>query len=434
MRQLFRRLSLCLALASVTSTVAAYDIVERATLVDDRFKTLEMTRPIGHDFYFNVAGYISPETLDLKDDADKAGKVDTGDTATDITEINKILEKYYDKEQIVRANVGFGFPLPSFSAFDAAIKPNFRVDAGLFAMLTPEQDKISLAKLINNLDQIDPALQSQLSSCLADASDGSNPQASNGDDLIVFCVDNGYATQAEADLLKDTYGIDSIPYNSTYANTSVDGAAVDIYAKAEIKAGFFNTYTHGDHFFGDFNLYALGRIDIKKRADAILLLGGGGGFDYAENGLVNIVTDYMFGYKNSNYKVKAGIEEMKIAEMSKSDKGTLNFGDSALFRVHGQADYRLSFFKLSPYAGFHTRSGYGLGDSYYLGADWGMYAWEDRLGLNLKTQMDKEHITLGFRAKIWFMHADLTGKFPITAEMDGIKVSTYYGGNIRFFF
>jgi hypothetical protein len=423
-----------MAIGAVTVPVNAYNIVERATLVDDRFKTLELTRPIGHDFYFNVAGYISPETLDMTDTFDDIDKINTGDESQDIQQASDLLSKYYNKEQIVRANLGLGFPLPSFSAFGARLKPNFRVDAGLFAMLTPEQDNISLAKLINNLDQLAPALQSQLSSCLADASDGSNPQASNGDDLIAFCVNNGYATQAEADFIKETYGITTITYNSSYANTEVAGAAVDIYAKGEVKAGFYNTWKHGKHFFGDFNLYALGRIDIKKRADAILLLSGGGETDYAENGLVNFVTDFMFGYKNSNYKVKAGFEELKLAEMKKSDDGTLNFGDSSLFRFHAQADYRPAFFKLSPYLGFHTRSGYGIGDAYYLGADWGMYAWEDRLGLNLKTQMDKEHITLGFRAKIWFMHADLTGKFPLTDNVDGIEVSTYYGGNIRFFF
>jgi hypothetical protein len=435
MRHTFKRLSLCLALGALTAPVLAYNIVERATLVDDRFKALELTRPIGHDFYFNVSGYISPDTLDMQDTFDEIDKIDTGNDAQNITEASNLLEKYYDKEQIVRANLGLGFPLPSFSAFNAKLKPNFRVDAGLFAMLTPEADNISLSSLITNLDQIAPEVRNELSDCLAQAvPGGAGPDATNGEDLISYCVTNGFITQAQADFVKDTYGITSIPYNSAYATTSVAGAAVDIYAKGEIKAGLFNTWTHGDHFFGDFNVYALGRVDIKKRADAILLLAGGGETEYAENGLVNLTTDFIFGYKNSNYSVKAGFEELKISEMHNSDEGDLNYGDSALFRFHGQADYRLSVFKLSPYAGFHTRSGYGVGDSYYLGADWGMYAWEDRLGLNFKTQMDKEHVTLGFRAKIWFMHADFTGKFPITSEVDGIKVSTYYGGNIRFFF
>lgn len=432
MRHFMKKLSLCLAIGAVCAPAMAYNIVERATLVDDRFKTLELTRAIGHDFFFNLSATYSPDTLDMTDDFDRIDAIDTGSETQDIQEATDIMRTYFDKEQILRANLGLGFPLPSFTAFNTKIKPNFRVDAGIFAMLTPKSDTVSLTKLIANLDQVPANIRTQLDSCLTAAI--AAPLA-NGSDLIAYCVGRGDITQAQADQIKDTYGITEIPFNSSYANTEVDAVAVDIYAKAEVKAGFFNTYKYDEHFFGDFNLYALGRLDIKKTADAILLVSGGGATDeFAENTLVNMVTDFMFGYKNSNYSVKAGFEELKLAEMSKEDDADLNFGDSALFRLHGQADYQLSVFKLSPYAGFHTRSGYGIGDAYYLGADWGVFVWNDRLGLNIKTQLDKEHITLGLRAKIWFMHADLTSKLPITDNVDGVDVSSYYGANLRFFF
>ena len=86
------------------------------------------------------------------------------------------------------------------------------------------------------------------------------------------------------------------------------------------------------------------------------------------------------------------------------------------------------------YIGSHARSGYGFGDAYYLGSDFSMFAFEDRLGLVIKTQIDKEHATLGLKAKVWLAYVDLSGKFAIKDGVDGAKVSNSYTANIRFFF
>ncbi|WP_417336642.1 hypothetical protein [Halobacteriovorax marinus] len=417
----------CLGLMTVNTL--GYDIVDRAKLIDDRFKTQEMLRPYGHDFYLNINGAVTADAMDLKDDADKIGDIDSGDVSNDLDQANQILEKYYDKEQVLRAKIDFGIPIFSFNAFGVNFEPNFRFGGGVLAILTPRKTQSSIETIIDNLDQIPADVRSQLKTCLNGLT-----AADDGKDLLVECVSNGAITQAQADYVKETYNVDKIPYESSIATTTTTTPSVDVYAKVEAKAGLWFDYTKGEHFFGTFGLYGLGRLDIKKSVDGVLLLGGGGNIDTAENTLINAAIDYRFGYKNSNYSAFAAVEELKLAEISSEDEGTPSFGNSALIRLHGQADYKLSFFKLSPFAGTHMRSGYNLGDGLYLGADWGMHTWEERIALTFRTQLDKEHFTLGAAAKLWLLQLDLQGKFAVKDSVDDIKVSNYYSANFRLFF
>lgn len=416
--------------AVVSQGILAYDIVERAKLVDDRFKTLEMMNPIGHDFFININANLTQDITELQSDASKIDKIDkTQSTTNQITEANTVLEKYYDKEQVIRANFGLGLPLPSFTAFETKVKPNFRVKGGVFAMLTPSKSPISLTALINNLDQVPTDLRTKLSSCL-----GSLVPGDNGQSLLLLCKNKGSISQTEYDAIVAQYpGVQDIEYQSSVATSSVDGPAIDVYAKFEAKAGLFNTYEKGKHFFGDFNLYALMRQDIKRRADALLMLSGGTNMEYAKNQVTNMALDYSLGYRNDNYHVKFALEEVKLYEMKKDD-ANLNWGNNMLMRIHAQADYKLSFIKLSPYFGSHSRDGYTMGDAYYIGADWGAMAWDNRLGLMFKTQMDKEHYTLGLKAKIWVLQLDVISKIARADEIDGIKIGDYYGANVRLFF
>lgn len=416
----------CLGL--MTANSFSYDIVDRAKLIDDRFKTQEMLRPYGHDFYLNINGAITTDAMDLVDDAERIGDINSGNVSNDLAEANEILEKYYDKEQVLRAKVDFGIPLFSFNAFGVNFEPNLRFGGGVLAVLTPKKEQSSISTIIDNLDQIPANVRSSLKSCLAD------PGLSDGDDLLVFCVSSNDISQAQADYIRDTYNVTKIPYESSIATTTTDTPAIDVYAKVEAKAGLWFDYTKGEHFFGTFGLYGLGRLDIKKSVDGVLLLGGGGNIDTAENTLINAAVDYRFGYKNSNYSAFAAVEEVKLAEISSEDEGTPSFGNSALIRLHAQADYMPSFFKLSPYAGTHMRSGYSAVDGLYLGANWGMHTWEERIALNLRTQVDVEHFTLGVQAKLWLLQLDLEGKFAVKDKVDDIKVSNYYSANFRLFF
>lgn len=413
-------------LGVLATSAMAYDIVDRAKLIDDRFKTQEMLSPYGHNFYLNINGAVTADALDLKDDADKIGDINSGDVGDDLDEANRILQKYYDKEQVLRAKVDFGIPIFSFNAFGVDFEPNFRFGAGVLAVLTPQEEQTNLTTIINNLDEIPESVRTTLKNCLA-------APPSDGDDLLVFCLNHGL-TQAQAEHIKDTYNVDKIPFVASLNTTPTSTPAIDVYAKVEAKAGLWFDYTKGEHFFGTFGLYGLGRLDIKKSVDGVLLLGGGGNIDTANNTLINAAIDYKLGYKNSNYSAFASLEEVKLVEISSEDEGTPSFGNSALIRLHGQADYKLSFFKLSPFAGTHMRSGYGVDDGLYLGADWGMHTWEERLALTFRSQLDKEHFTLGAAAKLWLLQLDLQGKFAITDKVDDIKVSNYYSANFRLFF
>ncbi|EQC43988.1 hypothetical protein [Bacteriovorax sp. Seq25_V] len=426
----FKKISLgVLATICLTQNVLSYDIVDRAKLIDDRFKTMEMLRPFGHNFYLDINGAVTTDAMDLKDDAEKIGKLE-GTTDQQIDEANKILEKYYDKEQVLRARFGFGIPIFSFNAFDINFEPNLRVDAGLMAILTPQKETANFTTLVQQIGNIDGVPQGAVDKILNCVS-GATP--SDGDDLLVVCVPT-YITTAERDQIKDA-GIEKIPYIASIASTTKELPKIDVYAKVEAKAGLWFDYTKGEHFFGTFGLYGLGRIDVNKTANAALLLGDSAGLDVTENTLINAAVDYRFGYKNSNYSAFFSVEELKLAEMSSEDNGaTPDFGTDPLIRLHGQADYKVSFFKMSPYAGIHKRSGYDLADGFYVGSDWGMHVWEDRVGLTFKTALDKEHITLGLKTKLWLMHLDLTGKFAVSDKVDDIKVSNYYGLNFRLFF
>lgn len=424
-----KRLLTPLLMGALMSNAFAYDIVDRAKLVDDRFKTLEMMNPIGHDFFINIDANLTKDLTELQSDVEKLGDIDDSqDTEDQIADANEILEPYYNKEQVIRANFGLGFPLPSFTAWDTKIKPNFRVKAGVFAMLTPSKSKISFTALIDNLDEIPADIRTALKSCLGSLSDG--------DKILQTCRDNpiNAITPAQYDAIVAQYpGVEDIEYKTDLGADEVDGPAIDVYAKMEAKAGLFNTWERGDHFFGDFNLYALVRQDIQRRADALLMLSGQTDTEYAENQKTNMAMDFVLGYKNTNYHVKLAVEEAKLYEM-KADDAELNWGDNMLMRLHAQADYQYSFVKASPYLGSHSRDGYGMGDAYYLGVDWGASVWQDRLALMFKTQMDKEHYTLGVQAKLWILQLDLISRMARADEIDGIKIGDFYGANIRLFF
>ncbi len=411
--------------AAIVSSVNAYDIVDRAKLIDDRFKTLEMMSPWGHNFVIpDINAAVSADVTDLKDVAEDIDDIDTGNTTDDVAAINDLLDDFYDKEKMLRLNFGLGFPIFSFSAYGVDFKPRFNLQAGLFAVLTPQKETLSYTDVISNLELIPADLRDQIIDCLDGLSDG--------DDILDPA--NGCVSAQEAQLIKDEYEITELEYDTEVINGTEEVPLIDIYAKVEAKAGLWFDYEKDQKWFGTFGLYALGRVDIYKRADTALLLAGAGDLDPADNKQVNLAFDYKLGYRHKNYSFFAALEEVKIAEMASEDEADLNFGDDMLIRLHAMSEWEFSIVKIYPYIGTHSRSGYGLGDAYYIGSDFALYTWEDRLGLIFKTQLDKEHATLGLKAKLWLAHLDLSGKFAIKDNVDGIKVSNSYSANIRFFF
>ncbi len=445
-----KRILLPLLLTLIPLTQAfGYNIVDRAKLLDDKLKTLEMLNPYGHDFYLGVNAVMTTDILDLIDDAEDIGD-ENGDGTVDQDDVNIVMEPYYDKEQAVKAGIDIGVPLPSFTAYNINFTPDFFIKANIMTMLTPTTERVTISKVIENLDQIPADVREQIASCLpissltcsnAASANGGDDNGDNkldaGDDILACMVeDTGCSvTQDDVDLIKDAYNIDTLPYITEIdSDTGDDLPVLHAYAKVEAKSGLkFKYETEDKHIFGHLGLNALGRLDIYKYADSSMLIGGGGDMEVNDNTLVNMTLDYKLGYRNTNYSVFLGIEDVKLAEIS-SEESKPSFGTDPLFRIHAQADYRLSIFKLTPFLGTHTRSGYGMGDAYYIGADWGMFVWHDRLGLTFRTMMDKEHFTLGLRAKMWFFQTDLMAKIATKDEVDGVKVNEMYTANIRFFF
>ena len=428
--KLFKSLkSLVLAAAALgASSTMSYDIVKRAKLIDDRFKTMESLRDYGHNFVLpdlNVA--ISADVFDIVDAADDIDKLTFSSNETDqaITEINTILDEFYDKEKVLRANVGFGVPIFSFDAFGINFKPRVNTNVNLIAVLTPRTEKLDFADVINNLDQLPAEIRSKLSSCISSRTDG--------DDLLDPA--NGCVTAQEAQKIKDAYNIEEFIYDTQVLTGTNDIPLIDTYVKADAKLGVWFDYEKDKEWFGTFGLYMLGRADLKVQADSTLLLAGAGDLEPSNNMTLNTMIDYKIGYKYENFTFSGSVEELKLAELSNEEEGLEPaFGTSALLRFHADALYELSVFKVKPFLGSHARSGYGFGDGYYIGADSSFHFWEDRLGVTVRTMVDKEHFTLGLNAKLWFMFLDLNGKFAMTDEVDNIKVSNYYYANLRFFF
>lgn len=436
----FSSLAKNIALGSVLLAVSnanAYDIIKRTKLIDDRLKTQELLRPFGHDFIIDIGANVTPDTQDLIDEADNIDNLQGGSSINDdLTTADNLLRPYYGKENIIRARVNLGIPIFSFTAYGFKVQPNFRADAGITGVITPNSESVSLTNIIDNLDQIPADIRNGLKSgaCASLFTGSPSPAINDGDDILVYAVTNNCITQQQANAIKETYDIDSLPYVSSIATTSQDLPYFDLYAKIDAKVGFTFDYTDNKHWFGTLGVNALARTDIKKRVDATLLIAGGGSLEPQDNLTTNLILDYTLGYKNDNYWVTAGVEELKLFTLSDPTEGTVAYGEDALFRIHGQADYTLSIFKLSPFIGSHARSGYGFGDAYYLGADWGLYVWGDRLGLNFRTMLDKEHVTLGARMKLWLMQLEATYKVAATDKVDGVTIADIISANIRFFF
>ncbi len=425
-------LSFAVALAGLLPQAAySYDILKRSKLVDDKLKTQEMLRPFGHDFIFDVGAFVTPDSRDLMDDADTISNLPASATEQEIVNTaNTTLSKYYNKENLARVRVNLGMPIFSFTAFDIKWSPNLRADVGATFMFTPTEGRFTFTSLIDSFsDELTPEITAALKSCNFDI-------IANGAVIVDECQTQGAitATQKTA-LIAAIPEIATLQKDTAVMTTNTSIPVINLYAKADLKIGAPVEFTKGQHWFGSFFIGGLGRTDVNKSCDAIAISLGTCDTDFKnKNTVFNAITELKMGYKNSNYSVFAAAEEIKLAEMSKEDSPTpMAYGSDPLIRIHGSAFYRLWIFSTNPFIGTHARSGYGFGDAYYFGVDWGSHVWGDRLGITLRTMLDKEHFTLAARFKLWLMHIEATSKLPAKSEVDGVKVAPIWGANIRFF-
>jgi hypothetical protein len=254
-----------------------------------------------------------------------------------------------------------------------------------------------------------------------------------------------YANLAGRDIVQDVCDNSSIPQNQCdpyvgdyFYPSDIDVPNVFMLAKQDVKAGFFTSYTYGEDFFGHFNIYGMHRTDLFARLSQDDLSRDDDIIDLGEelNSEVYLTADWHLGWKKDRYSITGGIEEIKIATLQERDELSKKqtYGNDPLFRLHGQAEYNISKLKLTPFAGVHKRSGYGVGDGIYAGADVVAHLWAERLALRLRGQIDKEHLTISPMAKLWFMYLDYTLKQPLSSEVDGIEVSALHSVNFRMFF
>lgn len=410
----------------VLSSAHAYDVVERFKIIDDKMKTEAMLRPIGHDFFFDVSAAMNKNLTDVIDDVGKASKFE-GTSQAKIDEANRVLTKYDKTEQTVKINLGLGFPLPSFSAWDVKFKPNIRALVDVGANIGIRNQALNNSDLIDLFrDQIPAELQSLILNL--------DLVANAGQDIRTLCLADPSVTAGSAAALYCT-SLEAGKYVIPQIGTS--DPTMTLLAKADAKVGFFNSYTYEEHFFGDFNLYGMGRADLYQFVTGTQIAKG----DSIEspkkmNTEMTLQADYRLGYKNTNYSVFGSVEEIKLSKLSDAKEGSKahTYAYDPLMRLHADATFKASAFSIQPFVGLHKRSGYGFGDGVYLGTMLGAYVWGDRLGLQLRGIVDKQYITISPRMKLWLTQLEYSLKKPLKATDGDVKLTAIHSLDFRIFF
>lgn len=411
-------------LSSVVSAEEKYDVVKRFKILDDKLKTERMLTPIGHDFFLDINATLNTNITDFVDDVKKAGDFQ-GTNQQKIDNANEILEKYNDTEQTLKLNANLGFPLPSFGAFGGRMTPNFRVLTDVMANFGINKKALTNSELLDFFKETLPAdlrdliLRIDLVTYL-------------GQDLNVACKATS-AGDPVLDALCDQYA----PLNKYIIPDGMDNPTVDAYAKVDVKAGFFNQWQDEKHFFGEWNLYALGRMDYFQYVTGSQIANGEKIETPDElNTEVTAQTDLKVGYRNANYSIFAAVEEIKLAQVKerKAASKELKYEYDPLMRVHAEALFRNYYLSIKPFAGVHKRSGYGFSDGWYLGSDFAGHVWSDRLGIQFRAMVDNSYFTLSPRIKLWIMQFEYNFKKPVKDKIDDVKLSTLHSIDVRFFF
>lgn len=398
----------------------AYNVVDRYRLVEDKLKTEQMLRPLGHDFLLDVGAAANKNVTDFIDDIDEATKFE-GNDAEQLANAQMVLAKWDKTEQTVGVKLAIGFPLPSFTAFSVAFKPNFRITADVGANIGIRSETITVADLV---DLFPVELPADLRAFVL--------TLQPNDDVIVECL-------AEPSLSASTKTLCATFPTGRYIipSTTEKLPFAAVYGKADAKAGFFNDYTYGEHWFGQFNLYGMGRADFFQIVTSTQIASGEGVETPDKmNTEVTLQSDYRLGYKNTNYSVFLGVEEIKLAKLKEREEGSkeLTYEYDPLLRLHADATFRYLALSIQPFVGVHKRTGYSVGDGTYGGATAGAFVWGDRLGLQMTGMMDKQYLTLTPRIKLWLMQLEYSLKKPLKDTVDDVKLTAIHSLDFRLFF
>lgn len=407
-------------LSSVAFAEEKYDVVKRFKILDDKLKTERMLTPIGHDFFLDINATLNTNITDFVDDVKKAAD------AKDTNQANEVLDKYNDTEQTLKINANLGFPLPSFGAFGGRMTPNFRVMTDVMANFGINKRALSNEEL---LDLFTESLPQDLRDLIL----GINLASYGGQDLQAACLN-----EATGNSTLEAYCTQYVPANKyTIPSGGATEPTIDAYAKVDVKAGFFNQWQDEKHFFGEWNLYALGRMDYFQYVTGTQI-GNGEKIETPDelNTEITAQTDVKFGYKNANYSVFAAVEEIKISKVKEKKEASKEqkYGYDPLMRVHAEALFRNYYFSMKPFLGVHKRTGYGFADGWYAGSDFAGHVWSDRLGIQFRAMVDNSYFTLSPRIKLWIMQFEYNFKKPVKDKIDDVKLSTLHSVDVRFFF
>ncbi|MBY0415475.1 MAG: hypothetical protein K2Q18_14985 [Bdellovibrionales bacterium] len=417
-----RALALGSLLALNFASAHAYDVVNRYKIIEDKLKTEEMLRPIGHDFFFDIGAAANKNVQDVINDVDKASNFQ-GTDQQKIDNANVVLAKYNKTEQSLRVNVGLGFPLPSFSAWDVKFKPNFRVLADVGANIGIRSKQLTNQELIDIFrDQVPSDLEAFILTL--------DLVALQGQDVRTICLTQ-FSTPSPANTYCTALEV------GKYLVPSSTNPTMTVLAKADVKVGLFNDYTYGEHFFGNFNLYALGRADLYQFITGTQIAKG----DSIEtpkkmNTETTLQADYRLGYRNTNYSAFLGVEEIKLSQLKEADVGSKShsYDYDPLIRVQADATFRANALSIQPFIGVHKREGYDLADGAYVGTNLGAYVWGDRLGLQLRGMVDKQYLTISPRMKLWLMQLEYSLKKPLKETDGDVKLTALHSIDFRIFF
>jgi len=411
-------------LAVSTNILADYNIVDRFRLYDDRLKTVEMLRPYGHDFLINISAALNPDVKKTIDDAEKISKTNG---TNQLAEAQLFLTQHNNEEFVGRFDLAFGIPLPSFTISGIKITPDLRFGTNVGAQVGTKAVPLTAQTVVDLLGPEIPPSVVDLVVNRFDTTLNGQPLLTDADCVTILKEANTAETCA---ILKDKY---LKPDNPNIADLFA-------YVKYESQFGpIFNGYK-GD-FFGSFNPYLRHRADLKRRYTAEFIAKDSKLLEKDELvDFVDLVSDFMFGYKKGEWKIYATLEELKIAELKKNmvldgtRYGETFYGDEILFRLHSDYTFKLVGLTLTPFGGIHKRSGYDFVDGLYAGADLGFSFWQDRFGLLAKGMVDGEYITLAPRLQLWLMQLEVMGKFAHKSEENGMKIANIYALNFRLFF
>jgi len=412
-------------LASSINVQAAYDVVDRYKLLEDKFKTEEMLTSFGHDFLIDIKASLNKNFTDFKDDIEKASDA-TGTTTQKINTAQDILNTWDKTEQTARVKVSFGVPLFSFTAFGVKIVPDLRLGADFGANLGIRTETITASNLIDLIAaDADPTVISTIKA-LTDTEFAT----------LLGSTYNGNV----GEYLKGEKGIPAVIADKfkDIIITDVNSPDISAYTKLDIRGGLLLNWFK-ENYFGYVNLYGMHRTDFFLRLNASQIAADKSFTDGADeaNSQVFFMTDLKFGSKFlEKYSAFVLLEDIKIARMSDSLEkgGELNYAPKPLIRLHADAMYKFGGLSLNPFVGLHKRNGYGLSSGIYAGADLGAHVWGDRLGLRFRAMADKEHLTLNPQLKLWFMQLDYSLKSPLSSTVDDVKVSSIHSLNFRLFF